>query len=558
MLIQNMQQPVGELKGLSTHFLAKLAVGQRIEAVALTAAVTNELVKLKVQQSLFEIKTPWPLQQGQKVVLEVAKALSGNNLVLNLVSEQSRQSNKSANIKPLVTPTTQHQAINLGLQVGHKVAAEVISQQPNKSLIVAPIALQQRDEKIISALPKKIEIDITQFSRPFKSGDKLELDIVKLNPLSVNIKPVNEQSAQQQRIIERVKQLLPQQQAGSQQLTAFSKALQSTTLPAKIETSIVQLAKNIIDTSTIKQPEKLQQAIQNSGVFLERQLLQKPQNIDADFKANLQQLFTNVKAVLDEYSTQQLGQKSETRSLPVAIQTALENILSTPKELSKIPEHVRQTLTTTGIKPAQLLTVLLTQIDKIELPIELRQIIEQQQSNKQTQANLTNRMLTVELVLLRELLREIETTTTKIQMNQLMMLREADSGSPSSVWLLDLPLKDKSRIDLVQMRIEQNKHNPFEQEGDIWQVDLKIDTVNLGPMHAAISLHEQDVKVVLKAQREQSVALLEDNIALLQSNLSELGVSVSHLSCICDSMDADSQLASFNQQLIDSLIDISV
>jgi flagellar hook-length control protein FliK len=195
---------------------------------------------------------------------------------------------------------------------------------------------------------------------------------------------------------------------------------------------------------------------------------------------------------------------------------------------------------------------------QFQLPEEFTLAVEQQrQQQTASQTMLSNRFLAVELTLLRELLKEAESTTTKIQLNQLGMTREAESPT-SNVWMLDVPLKDKQQIDLLQMRIEQNKHNPFEEEGDIWQVDLRIDTLNLGPINASISMHDNDVKVVIKAQQPASSELLNENMSLLHENLTALGVTVSHLNCLCEQSDTDINTQLLKQKLVESLVDISV
>ena len=553
-----MQKPIGELKELPSTFLAKLVVGQRIESIALTTAAANELLKLRVQQSIFDIKTPWPIKQGQTVQLEVATTLN-NKLVLNVVSPETTKltaASKTSQISVAATPQ------QVQLQVGQKIPVEVVSKPSNGLVVVAPVITTNKTSPQPTALPTKMEIDISRLAKPLLEGDKLTLNVIKLNPLSVSVSAIDTKTVQQERVVERIKQLLPQQQTQTTALRNVVDIENKIALPEKLTTSITHLVKNIVDSSTITQPDTLKQAIQNSGVFLERHLLQQSKAVDNDFKANLQRLIVNLQTVINEFTQQQQATgKTEQRSLPPAIQAALANLAATPNELSKIPEHIRQTLASTGVKPAQLLTVLLGQAVGIELPEELRVVVEQQrqgQTSSSQPQNLSSRLVTVELVLLRELLRDVESTATKIQLNQLGMARDTDPVSPSAVWMLDVPLKDKERIDLIQMRIEQNKHNPFEKEGDIWEVDLRIDTVNLGPMNASISMHEQDVKVVLKVQKQSSSDLLEDNVSLLQENLHALGVTVSYLRCMCESTDADINMQALKQQLVNSLVDISV
>jgi hypothetical protein len=551
MLIQSILTPVGDLKELPSNLIAKLVVGQRIESLALTSALANEMLKLKVQQSIFDIKTPWPIKQGQTVTLEVVNS-QNNKLALNLLPPELP---KKETVAKAQLNQSNLSTQNNKLQLGQTIPVQVVSVQKNQTVLVSPI-LTKISATQLTNLPKQIEIDISRIGKPLQQGDKLALNIVKLDPLSVSISAETTEKSQQQRIVERIKQLLPQQAAHQNKLTSLANAQNKAVLPETVINSINQLVNSVVDRASITQPEKLKQAIQNSGVFLERHLLQQPNSLDNDFKANLQRLIVNLQAAIQTYSQQQSATKVS-QQLPAAIQTALASITTVPNELSKIPEHVRQTLIATGVKPAQLLTVLLSP-SQFQLPEEFTLAVEQQrQQQTASQTMLSNRFLAVELTLLRELLKEAESTTTKIQLNQLGMTREAESPT-SNVWMLDVPLKDKQQIDLLQMRIEQNKHNPFEEEGDIWQVDLRIDTLNLGPINASISMHDNDVKVVIKAQQPASSELLNENMSLLHENLTALGVTVSHLNCLCEQSDTDINTQLLKQKLVESLVDISV
>jgi flagellar hook-length control protein FliK len=184
------------------------------------------------------------------------------------------------------------------------------------------------------------------------------------------------------------------------------------------------------------------------------------------------------------------------------------------------------------------------------------QVTRQSEAGQQ-QAILQNRVAAVEVALLKELLKEAEATHARVQLNQVSMLKDPESVSTPNLWLFDVPVKDKERIELLQVRVEQHKHNAEELEGDIWEVQLRLDTEQLGPLQAMISLHEQDVKVQLTAQWPDTASLLEVSIDELTNNLSGLGVTVSHMDCQCG------EVAPVSHQLVSNdipkgLLDISV
>jgi flagellar hook-length control protein FliK len=79
-----------------------------------------------------------------------------------------------------------------------------------------------------------------------------------------------------------------------------------------------------------------------------------------------------------------------------------------------------------------------------------------------------------------------------------------------------------------------SKKKQAEHDDESWQVQLCLDTQNLGAVQASVTLHGEDVKVVIRAERAESAQLLEENLPLLNATLAKLNVSISHMSCVCD------------------------
>ncbi|RKZ81050.1 MAG: hypothetical protein DRQ35_01045, partial [Gammaproteobacteria bacterium] len=79
----------------------------------------------------------------------------------------------------------------------------------------------------------------------------------------------------------------------------------------------------------------------------------------------------------------------------------------------------------------------------------------------------------------------------------------------------------------------------------------------LGPVQATLTLSEQDVKVIFRAQRQQSAELLTDNLALLYDALSQLGISISHVSCCCGEV-SEAVLAEQYLTKTNSLVDMLI
>jgi hypothetical protein len=168
----------------------------------------------------------------------------------------------------------------------------------------------------------------------------------------------------------------------------------------------------------------------------------------------------------------------------------------------------------------------------------------------------SSRQAPLELSELMALFKDVDSVHKKLQHNQLSMLKEPESSNIVASWLFDLPIKDKHNVDLLQMQIDQQKKKADEEEQS-WQVQLRLETQNLGPVQASVTLHGEDVKVVIRAERAESAKLLEQNLNLLNTSLENLNVLVSHISCVCEPVNM-AMLNNNVQQEPSSFVDVSV
>lgn len=615
MFIQQMlQNSVGTIKELPANLLANLTVGQRVDAVVLTNAMMAELVKLRVADMMLQLKTPIDLKQGQTVQLEVIQTTDGK-LMLKLV-----QAKDAVAITKLNTPE-----LPLTLKVGQQLPVEVLKVLDDKRLLLttkdlaqavpqqvkskpnlqqsqklpeqikqdpanikqvlqatkqAPLNIKQATQAVkveasqhvaskpvpTTIIKQQFEIDISRLNTTFKPNEKLVLEVVGLNPLAIKLKA--DHSQRNSLILDKIRELLPQQPAAKTNLDGLVKAQQQKTLSEPVIKEVRQLLQHVLEKPAVVKPEAFKQAIQNSGVFLERQLLNNPTNNNQDFKANLLRLITALESVIAKGNqTISSEAKVDIKSLPVQAQSALAVLSKMPQDLSKLPAQIQTALTSIGKTPTQLLSLLIASFgNSSESTSDLKpqnqtttlsQIIKTPEALADKQPQLQNRVLATELVVLRELLREVEGVHAKVQFNQLSMLKDPDSPTNPNVWLVDLPLKDKDRLDLLQMRIEQHQRNQNDEDEDAWNVQLTLDTQNLGPLQATINMYAENVKVMLCAQRPESAALLEENMTILNADLAKLGVNINHLSCRCGNVSLSTVSAS-NFYQTDSLVDISV
>ena len=431
------------------------------------------------------------------------------------------------------------------LKTGQQVAVEVVKVlADNRLLVQAP-----KDKN-----SQQFDVDISQLSTRYKPGDKLMMDIINVKPLTIQLK-ADQALVREQIIIDQIRQLLPQQ-LDKPDLSKVMKAFQIQQLPEVVQRELYQLLQHVIDKSALTQSNALKTALASSGVFTEKQLISQPASINQDFKANVLRVIAALESVISQADP--------------------KNSINTKAMLNILPSLVTAALTENGNNPSQLLNVLLsgqsqsssaTSSSQAAVPpvitsqqqaLSLIQLLTKTGGMAEQLVAASGRFTSAELSELKNMFRALEGVHNKLQLNQLSMLKESESSTSIASWLFDVPIKNKQNIDLLELQIDQHKEKSDPgRENDIWNVQLRLDTQNLGPVQATLTLSEQDVKVIFRAQRQQSAELLTDNLALLHDALSQLGISISHVSCCCGEVSEPvlvEQYLTKTNSLVDMLI----
>ena len=524
---QSLQAQIGTVQEIPKNVLAGLVVGQRVDALVMSSVIAAEMVSIKVADTLLDIRSSVTLQAGQKIQLELM--VENGKPVLKLIPPTNVS--ESPSLKP-----------------GQQVAVEIIKILAENKVLVQTLPSQTNKNQ--TPLPQhNIEIDTSKLIQQHKVGDKLLMDVVNGKPLSVQLRP-QQALSREQIILDKIRQLLPQQ-AVSPSLNTLISSLKNHQLPEPIQKAVQQLVQHSIDKSDLNKPQAFKQAVAASGVVMEQQLLKQPNQSTRDFKANLLNVLKAVEVVISENK----GQIAE-------------------KGINKLPAQVQVALTENGRTPAQLINVLLSGksvpslLSSLNAQTSIPSIISQQQAaslvtllNKPLMLSQqgVNRHVPMDLIELMQLFKEVEGVHNKIQLNQLNSLKEPEPGSTVASWLFDVPIKDKQALDLLQLQIDQHKQQDNDsQDDDIWNVKLRLDTHNLGPVQATVTLQSEDVKVIIRAEREDSAQLLEDNLPILDEAMKKLGISISHSSCSSGVVDKAINLKTESESISDSLLDVSV
>ncbi len=255
------------------------------------------------------------------------------------------------------------------------------------------------------------------------------------------------------------------------------------TLPASLATAFAtappelrELAKNLIDRlrtpAQAATPEGLQQALKNSGPFLEHQLATATGSADAalvfsrDLKAGLLQLVSYLKATLPQTS----------------------------------PASVSSTVSTAhGPTPPRAPHIAAQLIDPVA-PFEI-------------------------------LAKDVEAALARITTQQLLSLPERASDAPQ--WIFDLPLRNGERVEVFHLHVFREKHPRDSQQPPAWCVRLSFDLATLGKVGVLVTLFAGSVSVAIWARHAATARRFEQHLQTLRAELHDAGVAISRLHCEC-------------------------
>ncbi len=127
---------------------------------------------------------------------------------------------------------------------------------------------------------------------------------------------------------------------------------------------------------------------------------------------------------------------------------------------------------------------------------------------------------------LQELLRQVDGGLARIQLSQLASNSE-DDGRRS--WLLDLPLRHGDRLDLLQMRIDEERDGKGRRAGSQWSVTLAVELEGLGEIHIRVTLNGGVVSATFWAGNAHTAELFEQHLGELQQRLQAAGLRVGSL-----------------------------
>lgn len=309
-------------------------------------------------------------------------------------------------------------------------------------------------------------------------------------------------------------------------------------LPTALKNQLRNLLQAVPRADQLSQPgpprvEALKTAIQNSGAFLESRLLQQADKATGDLKSALLQLSRHIQQnELPALPARNDSAQGSIRGGDVerAIKSFIQGDISmrqlvstltthlTSNELSALQNYLKSNQ---ALLPPTLATALATSLPQIF------QYLQQQPNAKQLMDNLFS--LLRNLPPIQELKAAVDGSLARITSQQLVPLTR--DGEPPLLLMFDLPVKDRDQVHLFRFTVEEDDSSAEQGHGS-WKISIHFDMDPLGPIEARLHLIDDRIATVFRAEKQSTVASIQQHLELLEKGFARGGLQVIKLDVI--------------------------
>lgn len=456
-----------------------------------------EVVSVRDTQVSFQLLLRLTLASGQQTLVsaESSQALpQGSTLQLSALS----QTNLAA---VLLTQGAAGQAPLESLDLDLLPVGTLLQGKVDASQLIAQGKADQAVYKVLVSL----------LNTPL-AGRQIALESPHPLPLGslLSTRIQGEQALQFLPLTSRLDQLdLSRQLAGQQSrqgsLEGLFNALQGTgrgqALSPELRQAVDKLLTALPDARQLGDAKGVAQAIQQSGVFLEAQLLRGAEGLPQDIKGNLLRLIAQLLPVQNGTATSVLA------NLPGNALAGANNLAQS------LPAFVRNALgilgQTGGRTPPPV---------SFPLPSRLTHQLEEDGD-------------------LESLLKLAAAAVARLQTHQLSSLAQNEvlpDGTLLNTWQMEIPMRQQHQLVPLQVRIQQEERQSGEREqarDTLWRVELAFDLDPLGPLQAQATLSQGSIASQLWAERSSTASLIDRELGHLRQRLNDAGLTVGELSC---------------------------
>ncbi|WP_407315888.1 flagellar hook-length control protein FliK [Pseudomonas sp. nanlin1] len=272
-------------------------------------------------------------------------------------------------------------------------------------------------------------------------------------------------------------------------------------LPADARATLTSLLASLPSVEQLGSAKTVAQALQNSGLFLEPQLLSGQASATApDLKGYLLRLVAQLAP----------GLPANTNFNPNAAATTLAQAM---------PGYVRSALGMLGQVGAK------PQLGGFPLPS--RHLGGQDGEHD-----------------LEHLLRLAAAAISRLQSHQLSSLEQTGTdadGKVQTTWQLEIPMRNLQDIVPLQVKIQREdtpepdhpdpRDPPKEPRQRLWRVELAFDLTPLGPLQVQAQFSQGNLSSQLWAELPATAALIESQLGNLRERLTSVGLNITDLGC---------------------------
>ncbi|MBU1192853.1 MAG: flagellar hook-length control protein FliK [Gammaproteobacteria bacterium] len=354
------------------------------------------------------------------------------------------------------------------------------------------------------------------------AGQTLRLEVASLKEFPV-LKLLSLMQ-QQSPVAQALRNVLPQQQPLTPLFSALTRVVNTpapaTTLNPAITRLVRELFTRLPDTTSVSRPNSLQQALRDSGMFLESKLahsavsqqpIPKGEPLARDFKANLLRLVQVLRENVANSAPTTDRSTPSTPTTPTAPQATAASSSQLASTLAAATS-VRLPPGTFSDPSAPLMR------GQPPMPPPLAAL---------AQLARPGMPLTPQ-----ELLRHVEGALARVQLNQLSSLPVDRQLAPE--WLIELPVRRDNETDIWSLRISRDQardKNEAERSAPDWTVMLAFDLPGLGPMQTRVNLRGDQVTAQFFSQTQGILPIISEHLPLLKARLQQAGLQVNDLSC---------------------------
>lgn len=456
-----------------------------------------EVVSIRDTQASFQLLLRLTLASGQQALVsaESSQALpQGSTLQLSALSQTSLAAVLLAqgNVGQAPLESLDLDLLPVGTLLQGKVEASQL------------IAQGKADQVIYKVLVSLLNTPLAGRQLTLESPNPLPLGSL----LSARVQ--GEHALQFLPLTSRLDQLDLSRQLSSQQsrqasLEGLFNALQGSgrgqAMSPELRQAVDKLLSALPDAHQLGSAKGVAQAIQQSGVFLEAQLLRGAEGLPQDLKANLLRLIAQL------VPAQNGGTAALLANLPGNALAGANNLAQS------LPAFVRNALGVLGQTGGR------TQPPtSFPLPSRLAHQLEEEGD-------------------LEALLKLAAAAVSRLQTHQLSSLSQNEvlpDGTLLNTWQVEIPMRQQHQLVPLQVRIQQEERQASEREqtrDSLWRVELAFDLDPLGPVQAQATLSQGSIASQLWAERSSTANLIERELNHLRQRLNDAGLTVGELSC---------------------------